>query len=205
MEYVFIQPLSMASLFILFIAFLVFLVYFTYLFIKRIKISNLKKMSTALIVGFPNSGKSFIVKELCKSKEGVFDKMLNISYADLMHDGMVKLKILDHQGIFSTDGKVDHGIIDDIKTINPKYTINIIDVSPFSEPIENQIDLINKVNKKFKGKKSFLVANKVSKKSGRRLKKIEENFGKKFYKIRVDKPEDTKKLREDLLRFLKMN
>ena len=203
MEYVFIEPLSMVSLFILFIAFLVLLVYLTYLFIKKMRISDLKKMPTALIVGFPNSGKTFIVKGLSKRESGVFDKILNISYADLMHDGVPKLKILDHHGIFSTDGKFDHGTIDHLETIKPNYIINIVDVSPFSETIENQINLITKVNNKFKGRKNFLVANKVGKKSRKNLKKIEENFGKNFYKVRINKPGDVKKLREDLLKLLK--
>jgi len=203
MQYVYTEPLSMTSLFVLFIAFLVLFVYITYLFLKRKKISNLKKASTALIVGFPNSGKTFIVRELSKSERGTFDKMLNISYVDLMHEGIAKLKILDHLGVFSVDGKIDHGNINILKTINPKYIINIIDVSPFSEPIKNQINLINRINRKFEGKKTFLIANKIGKDSKSKLKKIEEVFGKKFYKIRTNKPEDVEILRKDLLMLLK--
>jgi GTP1/Obg family GTP-binding protein len=205
MEYVFVEPMSMASLFVLFIAFLVLFVYLTYLFIKRTKISKLKKIPTALVVGFPNSGKTFIVKELSRGGKGVFDKILNISYADVMHEGIVKLKILDHQDIFSVDGKIDHGTVDGLKSINPNYIIDIIDVSYFSEPIGNQINKINRINERFDGKKFFLVANKVDKSSKKKIKKIEEIFGKKYYKIRINKPEDVEKLRKDLMRLLKIS
>jgi hypothetical protein len=79
MDYTFIEPISMTSLFVVFIAFLVLLVYLTYLFTKKSIISFLKKMPTAFIIGFPNSGKSFIIKELCRCSTFNFDKILNIS------------------------------------------------------------------------------------------------------------------------------
>ena len=203
MDYVFVEPLSMTSMFVLFIAFLVLLVYLTYLFIRRAKISSLKKIPTAFIIGYPNSGKSFILKELCKCKEN-FDKILNINYFDVMHDGISKSKILDHQGFFSRDGKINHDIIDELKAIEPQYIISIIDVSPFSEPIENQINFVTEVNKKFKGKKIFLVANKIDKSSKNKLNKIKGVFGNNFYEIRSNNLSDIKKLREDLIRFLKV-
>ncbi|NIO45173.1 MAG: hypothetical protein GTN36_06525 [Candidatus Aenigmarchaeota archaeon] len=203
MDYVFIEPLSMVSLFVLFIAFLVLFVYLTYLFIKRIRISKLKKTPTALVVGFPNSGKTFILKELSKKEKGVFDKILNISHADIIHGGIVKLKIIDHQGIFSLDGKVDRETVKSLKNINPNYIINVVDVSSFSEPIEEQIDVMEKINKIFKGSRTFFVASKIDKSSRKKLKKIEELFGKNFYKVRISKPNDVRKLREDLMNFLK--
>lgn len=205
MDYVFIQPISMVSLFVLFITFLVLLFYLTYIFAKKSRISNLKKTKTAFIVGFPNSGKSFILKELCKRDTGNFDKMLNISYSDFIHDGRSKLKILDHHGLFSLDGKLYDNTIDKLKSIDPKYIIDIVDVSPFTDPIENQINFVTKVNEKFKDKKIFLVANKVDKNSKKKLMKIEEIFGKNFYKVRINKPTDIEPLRKDLLNLLEMN
>jgi GTP1/Obg family GTP-binding protein len=203
MKYVFIEPASIVGLIVIFTSFLVLLIYLTYVFLKRAKLSSLRKASTAFIVGFPNSGRSFVVRELCKSSMGVFDKILNISHADLIHDGTVKLKILDHHGTFSRDGKVDRGAIKQLKNIDPKYIINVMDVSQFAEPIEQQIDFIKRVNKNFKSKKVFLVANKVGRKSGKNLRKIREEFGKNFYKIRMNKPKDIEKLRQDLIKFLK--
>jgi len=202
MNYVFIEPISMTSLFVLFIAFLVIFVYLTYLFYRKVRISNLKKIPTAFVIGFSNSGRSFIIKELCKCKKGFSDKILDISYSDLVHEGIIKLKVIDHQNSFNKDGKVDHRSVDGLKGINPRYIISIIDVSPFSEPVENQINFANKISEKFKEKKVFIVANKVDKNSKNKLKKIEESFGKNFYKIRINKPSDAGKLRKDLIKFL---
>jgi GTP1/Obg family GTP-binding protein len=120
-----------------------------------------------------------------------------------MHDGVSKLKFIDHQGLFSKDGKVEDGIIGSLKMINPEYIISIIDVSPFSEPLEKQINLISEVKEKFKNKKNFLIANKVDNSSKNKLKRIEETFGKNFYRVRINKPADIKELRDDLIGFLK--
>ena len=202
MQYIFIEPLSMVGLFVFFVTFSIVLVYLAFLFLKRARIAMLKRTPIAIITGFPNSGKSVILKELCNNNMEGFDNILNVSYGDIVHDGVVKLKMLGHQGFFSKDGRIDGKSIYDLMKLGPKYLINVLDVSPFSDPIEKQIEFGDFLKNKFKMKRFLVVANKVDGNSKEKLRKIERKFGKKFYKIGLNKPADVNKLRNDLLHLL---
>ena len=199
---IFIQPLSMVSFLLFFLVMLIIIIQLTYFFTKRKRIWELRRMSTIFIVGFPNSGRSFIMRNLSGSNEGFLDKILNISYIDIVYNGRTAIKILDHEGVFSIEGKINDVFMRDVKAIDPECIVAVIDVSWFSPPIENQIQFILKMKEEFKGKKFFVVANKVDKTSKEKLRRIERVFGKKYYKIRINHPEDVEKLKRDLMEFL---
>jgi GTP1/Obg family GTP-binding protein len=156
-------------------------------------------MPTIFIIGFPNSGRTSIMKALSMNEVGIMDRILNIGYMDLVYDGKMALKVLDHMGTFYSDGKINDGMLRDVKTIDPACIIGVIDVSWFSAPIENQIQFMMKVRDIFANKKLFLIASKVDKTSRDKLKMIEKTFGKNIYKLSLEKPRNVEKLRKDIL------
>ncbi len=202
MNYIFREPASLSTILILFIGLLFLIIYLNYIFVKRSRISQLKKRSPILLVGFPNSGKTFLMKELSKNTTHIYDKILNLNYTNLVYNGTVRIEILDHQGPFLKNKKLNQSLIKELKHIDPKGIIAVIDVSTFGEPIGEQIEFIKRISHYFDKKKIFLVANKVTKESKAKLKEITKVFGPNFYKIRNNKPEDVNKLRNDLIEFL---
>lgn len=202
MAYVFVEPLPLGSLLLFFISSLIVIIYLVYYSVKRKKILDLKKIPTVFIVGLPNSGRTSIMRELSNSKVSFLDKTLNLSYMNMVYDGKMALKIVDYQGIIYNEGRLNDTILNDMKAINPKCIIAIIDVSIFAEHIENQIQFIFKIKEMFKNKKIFLVANKVDKTSKNKIRDIEKTFGKNIYKIGLNQPKDTEKLKKDIIRYL---
>jgi GTP1/Obg family GTP-binding protein len=202
MDYIFTEPASLSSILILFIGFLLLTIYLNYILTKRMKFSQLKKTSPVLIIGFPNSGRSFLVKELSKGKTYGYDKILNLNCASLTYDGTVGIEILDHQDVFLKDGKLNQSTLKELKFLDPRCIIAIIDVSMFGEPVSKQIEFIKKISEYFAGKKVFIVANKISKDSKTKIEEIKKAFGPDFYRVKSNRPEDVDKLRKDLIEFL---
>lgn len=201
MGYLFTEPVSFGTLSLFFLLFLIVLIYIVYFYTRRRIILKFKREPTAFIVGVPNSGRTFIMKALSKSNISFFNKLLGVSYIDLIYDGKTKLKIVDHHELFDMDGRFHESALNEIGNMDPKCIVIVLDVSQFSAPIENQIQFVMKMKEVTKNKKIFVIANKLDKTSNEKVKVIEKFFGKAIYKVRFNKPEDSKKLRTDLTSY----
>ena len=203
--YTFTEPLSLEGLLLSFLAVLLILVYLVYFFRRRKKILELKKLPTVLIIGLPNTGRTFLLKTLSEGKPTFSDKLLNLDYVDLDHNGKLAARILDHKAFSSSDQLIEKKlieIVEDIRSIDPLAVIGVIDVSKYSEPLEKQVKFILRMKEFFKDKPFYIVVNKIDETSENKIKKIEKEFG-KIYKIRWNSEEDVDILKRDLLECLK--
>lgn len=194
MDIALIQPFSFiyVIIFIIGIAATIFSIRF-YMFRSR-RLKNLLKYPLVLVLGLPNSGKTSLIKALTNGSVIADPVKDNFEFSFVTYGGK-NYQFCDFP-YFLKDSKIDESGISEIKKLNPNLIIYLIDVSPFSDSIEAQINILNKIKSELKDVPVFIVANKVDSSDGRKIKELEEKLSEDIYRISLYTGDGIEKLKQ---------
>lgn len=162
---------------------------FIWIFYKHIRryLENLMQSSSIIVCGPKKCGKTSLIKILTKNEvlpDLVED--LNISY---LEDGGKKIQIVD--GITPKN-------IKQLKRLNCKLIIYVLDPSPNSISIKEQIKDFEKVERVFKNVKIIPVINKIDIADGKKLNEAKRKI-KKFYETSLKTTDGLDELKKIVL------
>jgi len=190
---IFEQTLSIASSISLITVIVIMLFTLKFYSFKRRFLKNFYKLSSVIVTGPNLCGKKTLISNIT-NKEMVshpFEDNLKLSYLDF---GNKKIQIISFPYSFAFDFTNS----EDFGRINKKLLINVFDVSPDSDDIENQIKNFRKLSPKFDGVDKIIVANKTDIADNKKLNKLKPEF-KKIYKTSSVTNDGLKQLRDQII------
>jgi hypothetical protein len=158
---------------------------------KRAVIHSLYVIPSILFLGPKFSGKTSVMRHMSTHEPTPHakDSRFHVSYMD---EGK-KIQLVEPQNFNYSDTK----FLKSIKGMNYKSHIFVFDVSPFSDPIENQIKEYESVQKVLGGN-GIVVANKTDMFDHEKLSVIRKNF-KNIHEVSVNRNIGMNQLKNSIL------
>ncbi|MFB6089280.1 MAG: NOG1 family protein [Candidatus Aenigmatarchaeota archaeon] len=144
------------------------------------KLPSIRDVPTVVLSGFPNVGKTYLLKVLTGSEPQIESypfttKNINVGF---FKKGFQEYQVLDPPGLLDRPIE-DMNRIEKQSVSALKYLANIIvyvfDPSETSYPIKKQLELLKEIKKEFEGIEIIVVINKMDSFQKKKVKEIENN------------------------------
>lgn len=190
---IFEETFSIIASIVFITAFVIFLFTLKFHYFKKRFFKTFYEIPSVIMTGPHLSGKKSLISNITK------DEIVSHPFEDNLKLGYLTLEDKKMQFIsFPYNHAFDFINSEDFEKINKKLLINVFDVSPTSDDIENQIKNFKKISPKFGKVNKVIVANKIDIADNKKLNKLKQKFP-KMHKTSSVTNDGLNKLREHIV------